>query len=508
MPNILGLGGLNTSGGTNKIIAGLQNDLIDVDAGTGFGINLTSTNDCNFDSFLDSLFFQNFNHTPITYDGSAWTTQHVGHTPISKYLKQFGERMYLFHIKINSTTYASRVWYSDLPTIDTNNTQTVTWGFQSGTNGAMVAGEKIFRSANAGFKGNNIKVGDPLIVEGGDNAGQYTVARISDDQRIDTIEEFQNTATSATYWVGSNWFDVRTNNSDVGTWAGENNDRLLLFKNDSLHRFDGSTLRTVKGVPGTTSGRSVINLRGATIYFHGSAKDKTGFYLYDGVTSKKISNKVQPFIDGMAASIYNGVIGWHEGDIYRAYIGDLSNSNSSNEAYNISMSKAVFSYDVTSNNVSVDPISDAIKCAGRFRESNAEKWFVGNDSNEVFHTPSGNSFDGDNIPFTVETVPIYPRGTEVMNVFTRIKIIARDAGSVSVSYKLWDDPFEVDQQWQGLGELRRDTTELKVPVSHSRAAGIQLKFSEIGTKENVPTIEKVSIYSYPQMIRTPEIKDQ
>lgn len=505
MANVLGLGGLTTSSGTEKLIAAYGNDFINVDTGAGFGINLTSTNDVNFSSFLDRLFFQNFNDTPKTFDGTSWTNLHVKKTPVAKYIKQFGTRMYLGHVKINSTTYASRVIYSDLPSIDGDGNQTIQWGIDYGTDGSVTANTNRFTSATAGFKTYGIKVGDKLVIESGANAGEYTVSKVVHDTRIDVLETFTTTQNSITFWVGSNWFDVRTNNSDVITWIEENNDRFLMFKNDSLHRYDGSSLRTIKGVPGTTSGRSVVNIGGATIYFHGSTRDKTGFYLYDGVTSRKISNKIQPFIEAISSANYASVVAWSEGNVYRAYVGTLTNKNSSNDAYNISQSNSIITYSVSDNTFSIDTSADAIKCAAYFRESAQTKTFLGDDGGQVFQANSGYSFNTVEIPFAAETKVIYPRGSEIMNVFTRLEIVARDASRVTVSYKLWDTPYEVDQEWRELGNLSRDLTEFNLPADRGRAKGIQLRFDEMSSKEPSPVIEKITLYSFAESLQNPEI---
>lgn len=499
-----GIIGHNRSDDTNTLIAAYGNDLVNVDTNAGYGLAISSSNDSEFALFLDDIFWQNFNHLPLTFNGSAWSTKHVAHCPKAKYLKQFGTRMYLGYVKINTTTYASRVWYSDLPK---NNT--IQWGFMSGSNGVANTDTKLFTAALAGFETYNLKVGDPLIIEtAGNNQGQYTIANIENDQRLTTSENFKSTLGSLTYWAGSNYFDVRTDDGDIIKWLGENNNRLLVFKQNSLHRHDGSSLRTVKGVPGTSSGRSVVNIRGVTIYFHGSTKDKTGFYMYDGVNSQRISNGVQPFIDGISASNFDDVIAWREGDTYRAFVGDISNTNSSNNAYNIERSKAVFTYDVSSNRAFIDSIAHTVKATGYFRESGEEKVFFQDDSGIVAQTPYGNSFAGSDIPFKLELAPHYPRGSEIMNVFTRIKIVARDARGVSVGYKLWDTPLKVDGEYTALPDLENDTTELLIPNHHNRACGLQLRFLETGQTEPTFHIEKISIYSYTDTLYTPERKEQ
>jgi len=510
MVDILGINGIASSAGNNKLLAGYGNDIVNVDTGLGYGLNLTSSNNIEFANFLDSMFMQNFDHTPLTFnpDTNTWSKLHVRHTPKSKFIFPWNEQMYLGHIKINSTTYASRVWHSNFPGTDNKGNQTIQWGFQSGTNGSVTKNTNRFRSANSGFKTYGITVGDTLVIESGANAGQYVVSRISDDQMIEVLGQFTSDQSSITFWVGSNWFDVRTNNSDTIQGFSENSNNLLIFKTDTLYRYNRSALKTMRG-PGTSSNRSIVYFpnRDVNIYFHGSSKDRTGFYLFSGTQSTNISRAIQPFIDAIDSSNYSLIVGWAEGEVFRAYVGNLTNQNSANDAYNISDVKVVMSYSIPDNKWSIDPITDVIKAAGTLRESGQLKTFLGNDSAEVFLTPSGYSFDGDPIKFAYETKVIYPRGNEVVNVFSRLKIVARDAGRVSVSYKLWGTPFDVDQIWNGLGDLKRDVTELDIPLRHSRACGIQLRFQEYGTKEPVPTIEKISIYSVPETLETPEKKN-
>jgi hypothetical protein len=73
-----------------------------------------------------------------------------------------------------------------------------------------------------------------------------------------------------------------------------------------------------------------------------------------------------------------------------------------------------------------------------------------------------------------------------------------------LEYKLWGDPYEVDDKYYGLGDIRHDTTELTIPLNHSRAAGIQLRFSDSGIREQTPAIEKIIVYSYSDTNENPE----
>ena len=247
---LYGIRGYHTPS-VNQLIAAVDNDMINVTTGLGYGVNLTLTNNVEFENFLQRLFFQNFNNTPLTFDGIRWTRQHVGKLPIAKYLRAWKERMYLAYVQIRGTDYSSRVMYPDLPINDT-----IVWGYETGTNLVTRAGSPRVTSALAGFKGYNIKRGDPFFILSGSDAGQYSVKTIVSDLWLDLADYNGNdvnlttTATGVSYWVGSNWFDVERDDGDFITWidVNQNIDNLLIFKRESLFRYDGTRRVRVKGL--------------------------------------------------------------------------------------------------------------------------------------------------------------------------------------------------------------------------------------------------------------------
>lgn len=510
--SVKGIHGFNKSDGTSVVLAGYANDVVNVDTGLGYGLNIGGTR-VDFETFLDMVFVQDGIITPRTFNGTTWGYNGVRKCPIfTGGIRQFKTRMYGLNATIPDINkpFTSRIFYTDLPTLD-GSLDTVFWGLTWGTTGIAYNNTNRFRSENstnpginAGFKKYGIKIGDPLFIYDSRFALQkYTVASIIDDLEIRTVETFRLDAGTAIYtginfWVGGNWQDVSTNNNDTGMWLIENNDKLMVFKKHSLHRWGGpgTPLQKVKGAPGTSSARSVVNVgKEYTMYFYGGNYQATGFYLYDGVSSTKISNAVQPFIDAIDPNFYGSVVGWKEGNVYRAYIDTLTGTNSSNKSFNISMSKAVFTYDSETGAQSVDPISDVIATTGYFLEGGKEKTLLGTDSGKILYTPSGNSFNVLPIPFKVATYPIYPRTTRFLNDFTRIQVLGRDLAGIRVYYKLWDNPLDVDQDWRPLGDLKWDRTELIVPKDHCYASGIQLMFEETSIRENSCVIEKITIFS-------------
>lgn len=513
MANIRGLKGFNPSTGTARLLAAYGQDIVNVTTGSGFGLNLNTSNDVEFESFLDRVFYQNFLNIPKTYSTSTnkWTNQHTGRTPRSKYIKSWKSKLYLGYCGFvnpqstldengNDVVFPSRVFCSDL--FSSND---LTWGIEWGRNGAVRAGSPFFylntanNFINQDFKFRNIKVGDPLTIVYTPTAANqsalmktWTVARVQSPFILEMTENFPVSDTDGTidYWVGGNWFDVAADDGDVLTGFGENNDRFLIFKLMSLWFYTGSQLKQVKGAPGTSYNRSIINDNfGNTYYFHGSDPKITGIYKYNGVSAVKISRAIDPWILGMDTSNYDNVVAWSEGNELRWYIGNLSANN-----YIEAINNVVITFNVDTGAWSVDPIQDVITATSPWRTSGVEDTYAGTADNQVLQLDDGNSQNG--TPFTalLDTKVYYPSGTEVINEYPYIQVIARSGRGTVVKYKLWDNPTDVDQDWLSLGELDGDKTEFVVPPTHNKSSGIQLRFSEMGLLENDTYIEKISIF--------------
>jgi hypothetical protein len=101
----------------------------------------------------------------------------------------------------------------------------------------------------------------------------------------------------------------------------------------------------------------------------------------------------------------------------------------------------------------------------------------------------------------LEKESIYPSGSETINEFTRIQVIGRQTTGVKVKYKLRNKPKTVDENWQSIGELNADKTELVIPRSHNTASAIDLQFGEDGVLENDIYIEKVTVFYKPTQTR-------
>lgn len=509
MSSVLGLAGYNKSAASsNVLLAAYGNDVVNLSTGLGYGLALTGNN-VEMESFLDRIFLQDYSTRPKTFNGTAWSFEYVGRTPIAKYLKNYREksRIYLGNCKFigpqvpndlngNPLIFPSRVFYPDL-WVGNN----LTWGIEWGTNGKTVAGSPYFDLAlplAQDFKASNIKIGDPLFITSGNTqlaSKFYTVASVESPYRLRMTENFPVTATSLHYWVGSNWFDIATDDNDQITGFGENSTRLLVFKLMSLWYYNGTQKKQIKDAPGTSAHRSIINKRGYTYYFHGSDPLISGIYRHDGVGSTRVSRAIDPFIRGMSTDNYDNVVAWEEGESLRWYLGDITNTN-----YGISMTNAVATLNTVTNAWDVSPIDDVITCSTTFRTNNRRDTYCGTSDDAVHKMGSGNSFNGTPINMLLETKVYYPSGEDVINEYPRIQFIGRQTKGVKVKVRLWNNPLGVGE-WKGIGELTNDRTELLLPNDYKLSSGIQLGFYENGTLENDIYIEKAIIFYKPSRVR-------
>ena len=486
MANLNGLIGYSKADGTETLIASYGNDFVNVDTGAGYGQAVDNTYNTEFEVLLDNVFFQNYSNAPKNFNGTTWNNTHTEKLPISKYIKKFRTRLYLANIKIGSTTHPSRVLYSNLPTDNV-----LHWGYEQRTNLETIANNTLVRADFAKFKTYGLDEGDPFFITSGSDQGEFKIQEVVDDQHIILKKAPTTTASSISFWTSGNWFDVDTDDNDQLRGLGENAGRLLCFKLFSLHRFDSDNLYQVNGAVGTSSNRSIITIGNKTLYAHLAGTNADGIYSYENGQSVRISRAVQKYIKGISSSNYTSVVGWQEGNIYRLYVGDISNAQ-----HNISVSNAVISYDTTSDALSVDTISHAPTVATGFLENDVDKTYFGTDGGEIYHTPSGYNQGATTnpIPFTFVTQDVYPTGGISINDFTRIIVFSRDANGTSVSFKPINTPSATGKEFITLGELKDDRTEFQLPRDTNKACGINLRFLESSIRENTLLIEKIIIF--------------
>ena len=224
-------------------------------------------------------------------------------------------------------------------------------------------------------------------------------------------------------WNNSiNWFDVATDDGDVIMGEEVNSSRLLIFKMNSLYRYDTNTLYIVPGCPGTVSQRSVRTLMGMTLYLH-----STGIWGYNGESSQLMSRKIQELIDGISAKSQNDANAWIQGDHYYLYVGDVNNM-----VTGFKVDKCLIDYDIAKNafawrsledtplvwmsypndttNITYDSATITYDDANTMYDgtaSAADRIYFGTDSGKVMEFNKGGNYNDKAISFRFETKDYY-----------------------------------------------------------------------------------------------------
>lgn len=491
---ILGCGSLNTSGGTNKLLAFSGTDAYVWNSGTGAwdaqSRSYTAAQSFEVERFLDMLFVVNgLTDAPESYTGSAWsTTTNVTDMPKAKYIKEYNQRLYLFNINIPvGGSFASRVWFSDLI-----KNGTIKWGFESGTDLATTASSAVVTSAGALFTTRNIKVGDPFYIVEGSDIGEYEVRSVDSATQITLTTALTATASNIDFWCGGNWFDVARDNSDVGMGLGKNSDRILLFKRNSMYKFQKTpdestdTLIEIRGVPGTVSQRSVVNIRDWTFYWADS-----GLWRYNGSTSQLMSNPLQEVVDGIAAASLNAIVGWSVDDrLVKFFLGDITNAETG-----LTVSKCVYVYDPFSNAQWIEEYDDTIKCTTKWVEDSVTKNFIFSSGGLALLSESGLDFNTVDFPMEVETNFIFPISPEVSVDFTRFRVYTRHGEDIDVQYKLAYYDGRVDEDWRKLGVSYKTQHEQELipDLATNKASGFALKMRD-SSQDTRPIIKRLVAY--------------
>ena len=508
---MIGLQGLKTSTGFEKLIGVYGNDFHIwnpvLDTWTGQGVNVTSSvNKWRSAVFLDKAFFVNGwnitspgvitpNDNSKRYDGSVWTDEIVTRAPpLAKYIHRVGDRMYLgsIYFPTRQELHSSWVWFTDLP--DNND---ITYGFVEGANLNGNKGDtRVFDSEpTIYFKTRGLKIGDPIFITGVDKT--FYISEVQTENSLILTEPLPQDLSDEGYWAGSNYFQVSTNDGDEITGLGDNNDNVLIFKRDSLYRYDRISLRKIKGVLGTTSQESVVNIKDKTYYFH-----STGIWECDGVTSRLISRPIQDYIDAVSSDMYPNIVAWVTGpsqETLRVFVGDLTDTDN-----NISLTNAILDYDTSNQAWSPGALPFKVTCATTFRESNTNNVLLGTDIGTVYQDNKGTSDNTAAIPWMIDTGFHFPAGPQIEIEFEKFQVHSKKGRGMQVRYKLYGTPYKIDKQWRPLNDVENDVTEfiLKGRSEYdNKGRGIAIQFTE-SSDDKTPIIERIDIFFKPTTARS------
>jgi hypothetical protein len=303
-----------------------------------------------------------------------------------------------------------------------------------------------------------------------------------------------------------NYFDVDQDDGDTIKGLGVNANRLLIFKEKKLFRYDTNTLYEVPGCPGTVNNRSIQNLQGHTLYFAPS-----GIWDYNGTSSALISRKIKDIIEGVSTRSFEEICAYAIGDHYLLYLGDINNTKTG-----LTIANCLVDYDIAKNAYSWRSLGTDPTCFTTYRDdrsnttydeatlkynesgtaynglvSSEERVFFGTLTGEVFQLNTGMTYDGADIPVRIETKDYYLGYPALFKLLQKVYVFTDHAsGSVVISYKLDEG------DWQTLGVIAKPQQELIFPAA-SRCQRIKFRISESAQADRF-AFEGFDLYFYPE----------
>jgi hypothetical protein len=254
-------------------------------------------------------------------------------------------------------------------------------------------------------------------------------------------------ASHAITWDTTNdYFYVETNDGDNITALAKNKVYLIIFKENSMFRYDGTqnatNLRPISWELGAVSQESVVVVEN-TVF----AMSNKGVTMFSGSSPQIISRPMQPFIDRINWANKGDICAGVYKDHYLCYIGTLTSALEGDSA---ALTNVVLDYDISQNLWTHHTIPDAPMAFGNYVSSGEKLLSFGESNGEVFTWDSGTTDDGTSIDTNIELV-LWPSGPETLDTFQHIHFygngdlgdlnwqFAVDGGSYSTAVDLADN---------------------------------------------------------------------
>ena len=272
-------------------------------------------------------------------------------------------------------------------------------------------------------------------------------------------------SSNAISWTtATDYLDVNPEDGSGITALGENSGRLLIFKDNSMFRWNGISTEPDPIIDiGTSSQESVKTINGLTYFFN-----RYGVYVYDGGMPYSISRKIQDWIDAIDQSKLADITAEVDNEHYYCAVGDVTIGG-------VTYSNTMLVYNIPLKGWTIWTMTDTPKFLAHYYSSGARYLSFGDANGEVFKLNDGNNDDDSAIEVNIETKAYDLHSAEEEKKFIEIYILSKKArGSVQVSYKL-DDVLQKNTDY-----LSKDVTRLP---SNLQGKEIAIILSESGIGE-------------------------
>lgn len=174
-----------------------------------------------------------------------------------------------------------------------------------------------------------------------------------------------------TWTVATEFIDVGYDDGDEITGVLEAYDRLIIFKRNSIWKYDEAELVKIDDV-GCDSYKSIAKVNGTLYWFN-----RYGFWRWNGGLPELISAKIQDYIEAKSESTLSSVVASvYRGFEYRAFLGTLTVNGTT-------YANSWFCWDTRTENCYIRCTYDSAYSACEYIESSSKRMYFGNNNGYV-----------------------------------------------------------------------------------------------------------------------------
>lgn len=243
----------------------------------------------------------------------------------------------------------------------------------------------------------------------------------------------------------------------------ECNNKLVIYKDKLMKRWDEENLRNVLTNWGTEAPWSVIKIDGMPLSF-----DREAIRLYDGNQPQNISSPIKDIIDRVDMTNADNIFAVGYKDKYYLFVGDIEDDD-------MTIKNCVIVYDTGKSMFWLYSLAHDMTTGTKLRRITDNKevvYFAGKDG-QVYEMFNGNQDDGQDIEMILESHIIYPMGSNIDIKPKSVGIISKYPGQMNImlsaDYKEYIQMGEVSYSVERFetSEFSKDSHGISIKITHS-----------------------------------------
>lgn len=261
------------------------------------------------------------------------------------------------------------------------------------------------------------------------------------------------------------WVDrgINPNDGQISRMAVRHRGRIVIFKDESIYRYDGANEPEAHINIGTRSGKSVV--KNIDLFFH----HPTGIYKMGAGEPILISRAVQKYLDNMLSSNWENVSAGKDKENVYFWIGDVTINDPLEFDNGETYTNVVLVYNIYAQNWSVYTGWDAR--TWYYDESNGQTYF-GTSTGKIFKINTGYADIDDTvttlIDFQVYFMPIDMNYPEKYKEFNQVFVIGEYDSDIMIGKSFQDMKNSVQMAYgQGIYNGKITTKKLWIGISES-----------------------------------------